>query len=36
MLAVAQDTTNTFICVTLSIIAGVMLIGFLLGRPWVK
>jgi hypothetical protein len=31
MLALSQDTTNTFIAVCLSIIAGVMLITWVLG-----
>jgi len=34
MLALSQDTTNAFIACTLSVIAGVMLVTFLLGRPW--
>ena len=34
MLGLSQDVTNTFQAVTLSVIAGVLLVGFLLGKPW--
>jgi hypothetical protein len=34
MLALSQDTTNVFIAVCFSVVAGVMLFGFVLGRPW--
>jgi hypothetical protein len=36
MLGLDQSTTNIFIAVCLSVIAGVMLFTWLLGRPWVR